>query len=555
MVREHLGEDKVDGLRAGDDGRDEDYLQAAYDAVDRGVRLRLGYLRDGLGLPTTSAGPARAPELRAMTDRAAGLRVARGRRGRGRAGRRAAGDGAVLRAAPRRALLRLGRPAAGVGLPGPAVVHAAARAAGHRGRAAPPGRAAAACACWRSVGIVLLAVQFARLLGAARGGQVLTAVVVAASACHHGGRAPALDRHLRHPGLDGGAGPGHPGRASTDRPRLWLLAGVVAGVGLNNKHALVFLLGAILVACALDPRAAARAAHPLAVAGRAHRRADVGPEPALAGRPRLAGLRPLRRHRRRVRRPRRPARARRPGGDHVQPADLRRVDRSGWSSCCGGPSGAGPGCRPVVFLVVLLVFLVTGGKGYYLAGAIVPLVAAGCTWVARSRSTAPAGRRSAPCSPLSAAVAWPGAGPGAAGVDVRRLVLPRASTTTSPRRSAGRSTPTRSGPSWPTSRTAPSSSPATTARPVPSSGTASARRSTAATTAGANWGPPPDGAGPVVVVVLRRPGRRLHRLRAGRDAAQRRRHRQRGGGPRRLGLRRPDRLVVGALGELSHYDA
>ena len=35
-------------------------------------------------------------------------------------------------------------------------------------------------------------------------------------------------------------------------------------------------------------------------------------------------------------------------------------------------------------MVVLLVFLVTGGKGYYLAGAIVPLVAAGCTWVARS---------------------------------------------------------------------------------------------------------------------------------------------------------------------------
>ena len=40
-----------------------------------------------------------------------------------------------------------------------------------------------------------------------------------------------------------------------------------------------------------------------------------------------------------------------------------------------------------MFLVVTLVFLVTGGKGYYLAGAIVPLVAAGCTWVARSRST------------------------------------------------------------------------------------------------------------------------------------------------------------------------
>ena len=49
--------------------------------------------------------------------------------------------------------------------------------------------------------------------------------------------------------------------------------------------------------------------------------------------------------------------------------------------------------RPLgwMFLVVTLVFLVTGGKGYYLAGAIVPLVAAGCTWVAQP-SARPAGR-------------------------------------------------------------------------------------------------------------------------------------------------------------------
>ena len=52
----------------------------------------------------------------------------------------------------------------------------------------------------------------------------------------------------------------------------------------------------------------------------------------------------------------------------------------------------------MVFLVVTLVFLVTGGKGYYLAGAIVPLVAAGCTWVARSRSHRAGWSRSAPCS-------------------------------------------------------------------------------------------------------------------------------------------------------------
>src|SRR4051794_431415 len=73
----------------------------------------------------------------------AGVRLARGRRGRGRAGRRAPRAGAALRTAPRRALLRLGRPAARVGLPRPAVVHAVPGAAGHRDRTAPPAGAAA----------------------------------------------------------------------------------------------------------------------------------------------------------------------------------------------------------------------------------------------------------------------------------------------------------------------------------------------------------------------------------------------------------------------------
>jgi hypothetical protein len=60
----------------------------------------------------------------------------------------------------------------------------------------------------------------------------------------------------------------------------------------------------------------------------------------------------------------------------------------------------------LAFLVVTLVFLVTGGKGYYLAGAIVPLVAAGCTWLAGrwpARRVVWAGAVLA----LSAAVAWP----------------------------------------------------------------------------------------------------------------------------------------------------
>jgi hypothetical protein len=40
-----------------------------------------------------------------------------------------------------------------------------------------------------------------------------------------------------------------------------------------------------------------------------------------------------------------------------------------------------------VFLIVTAVFLVTGGKGYYFAGMIVPLAAAGATWLAQRWST------------------------------------------------------------------------------------------------------------------------------------------------------------------------
>jgi 4-amino-4-deoxy-L-arabinose transferase-like glycosyltransferase len=101
------------------------------------------------------------------------------------------------------------------------------------------------------VGIVLLAVQFARLLGAGRGGQVLTAVVVATSAV-----TMAMGHRLTTANVDTLAWTAVlvlATQAVTDeRPRLWLVAGVVAGVGLNNKHAVVFLLFGILVACALD---------------------------------------------------------------------------------------------------------------------------------------------------------------------------------------------------------------------------------------------------------------------------------------------------------------
>ena len=60
----------------------------------------------------------------------------------------------------------------------------------------------------------------------------------------------------------------------------------------------------------------------------------------------------------------------------------------------------------VVFLVAAAVFLIAAGKGYYLAGAIVPLVAAGCTALAARWSV----RRlivTGVVLAVSAVVAWP----------------------------------------------------------------------------------------------------------------------------------------------------
>ena len=160
--------------------------------------------------------------------------------------------------------------------------------------------------------------------GAGRGGQVLTAVVVAAVGCGDGARATGCRRRRSTR---------WPGRRSLvlatqavldRRPRLWL----VAGAGRRDRaqqqaRAWPSCSPASWSPCVVDRelRPELRTRWPW-LAG-ARRGAHVGPEPALAGRPRLAGLRPVGRHRRRVRRPRRPGRAARRGGDHVQPAGLR----------------------------------------------------------------------------------------------------------------------------------------------------------------------------------------------------------------------------------------
>ncbi len=189
-----------------------------------------------------------------------------------------------------------------------------------------------------------------------------------------------------------------------DRPRLWLAAGLVAGVGLNAKHDMVVCLlgltvgvlltgsarhhlrspwwwaGGLLALLLWVPNLLWQASHDWPVfALSADIKAEYGgvggaigfvlltlliysPLMALVW---LAGLRGL----------------------------LRRDE---WRDL-----------RPLawIFLVTFVFFLLTGGKAYYLVGAIVPLLAAGCVLLARRtpRHVVVAGFVLA----LSAAVAWP----------------------------------------------------------------------------------------------------------------------------------------------------
>lgn len=254
------------------------------------------------------------------------------------------------------------------------------------------------------VAVVLLAVQAARLLGAARAGQVLTAVAVAFSALV--------------PGL------GHLLETSTfdlffstavlvvvaqslvdDRPRLWLLAGAIAGLGLNNKHSVSFLLLGILVGVALVretrpvlrttwpwlgglvalvmwlPNLVWQAQHGWPVLDLS---ADIADEYGGVGGRITMLLEAFVMYS--------------PVIGVVWILGLvRLLRRPEWVRA-----------RPVAwaFLVVLLVYLVTGGKGYYLGGLVPPLLAAGCTQLAATRSSRSVARAGA-IMVLTAAVAYP----------------------------------------------------------------------------------------------------------------------------------------------------
>jgi 4-amino-4-deoxy-L-arabinose transferase-like glycosyltransferase len=254
-----------------------------------------------------------------------------------------------------------------------------------------------------AIGIVLLAAHFARLLGAGRGGQVLSAVVVATSAL-----VMAVGHRLSTATFDTLVWTAVlvlvTQAVVDERPRLWLVAGVVAGIGLNNKHAVAFLLVGILVACLLDPVLRPELRRPWPWLS--------GLIAALLWIPNLVWQ----------------ARHDWPVLDlSADIADeyggvLGRVELVGQAAIMFSPLMfvvwvlglvrllRRPEWRParlpaVTFLVVLGAFLITGGKGYYLAGAIVPLLAAGCTSLAADRTARRVAVVGAALA-LSAVVAW-----------------------------------------------------------------------------------------------------------------------------------------------------
>jgi hypothetical protein len=252
--------------------------------------------------------------------------------------------------------------------------------------------------------LVVCAAAFARLLGGGRGAQLLTASTIAASVI-----TVTLAHRLSTASFDTLAWTavllvvGH--ALGEDRPRLWLLAGLLAGIGLNNKTAVVVLLFAILVGVLLvrGTRWQLRTAYPwlgglialllwlpnliwqfqngwpaLALG------ADIADEfGGLTGRLGLLGQ----------------------ALAMFSPV-IAVVWLYGLVQLFRDPTWARFRPIGVAFLVSTAVFLIAAGKGYYLAGAIVPLVAAGCTALAArwsSRRLIAAGVVLA----LSAAIAWP----------------------------------------------------------------------------------------------------------------------------------------------------
>jgi 4-amino-4-deoxy-L-arabinose transferase-like glycosyltransferase len=249
---------------------------------------------------------------------------------------------------------------------------------------------------------VVMTVAIARLLGADTRGQVLTAVMLATS------NVLLAFGHLLETGTFSllawtGLALVAAHALLEDRPRLWLLAGLVAGLGLNAKHDLVVALLGLMVGVALTPSVRHHLRSPWWWSGGALAvllwlpnllwQAHHGwPVFVLSGeiRDEYGGV-----------------------GGAIGYVALTLVIFSPlmavvWIAGLVGllRRAEWAWARPLgwLFVVTFAFYLLSGGKSYYLAGAIPPLLAAGAVLtVQRFRRWVPI----AVVLALSAAVAWP----------------------------------------------------------------------------------------------------------------------------------------------------
>lgn len=233
-------------------------------------------------------------------------------------------------------------------------------------------------------GVVLLAALTARELGGGAGAQTLTAVAVATGAV-----TVALGHFVTTATFDallGAAVCYVAARALVrDAPRLWLLVGAIGGVGLENKHLVAFLLGALVVGVALVPAVRHHLRSPWAWGGAALAVALWVPNlvwQARHGWPQLTLASDIRAEYLTL-------------GERIDFVVLALVLLSpvtaviwvyGLVRLFRAPELERARPFAWAFLLLVVAYFVTGGKAYYLAGSLPLLVAAGSVSLARRHS-------------------------------------------------------------------------------------------------------------------------------------------------------------------------
>jgi hypothetical protein len=253
-------------------------------------------------------------------------------------------------------------------------------------------------------GVVVLAALTARELGGGTGAQALTAVAVATGAV-----TVALGHFVTTATFDALFGTAISYVAARalvrDRPRLWLVVGAIGGVGLENKHLVAFLLGALVVGIALVPAVRHHLRSPWAWGGAALAAALWAPNlvwQARHGWPQLTLASDIRGEYLTI-------------GERVDFVVLALVLLSpvttaiwvyGLVRLLRAPDLERARPFAWAFLVLVVAYFVTGGKAYYLAGSLPVLVAAGAVSLAERRSPRWVFAAGAVAA-LAAVVVWP----------------------------------------------------------------------------------------------------------------------------------------------------